>query len=158
MQISIGNIYPYGVSVRYHYSTPFYVKHKHFAQELRGWIRQPLLLDGSRNKSSIPHRLGKHSGIEERTQLVRYISNVVHLPDLVKGVSDSRDKVWIRVETSAVLLAWIMGFCARIRSREEVHTIVAGISMTTGTVSSSNSGIGTTPSYIPPLHWKASGC
>ena len=57
-------------------------------------------------------------------QLVRYMSNVFHVVRLVKGVSDSRDKSRIRIETSAVLLAWMMGFFARIRSREEMGRLL----------------------------------
>lgn len=57
-------------------------------------------------------------------QLIRYMSNVFHVPDLVKGVSDSRDQSRIRISTSAVLLAWIMGFCTRIQSREEMGRLL----------------------------------
>lgn len=57
-------------------------------------------------------------------QLVRYMSNVFHLPQLVKGVSASRDKSRVRIATSALLLAWIVGFCARTRSREELGRLL----------------------------------
>lgn len=57
-------------------------------------------------------------------QLIRYMSNVFHVHDLVKGVSDSRDKSRVRIATSAVLLAWIVGFCVRIRSREEMGRLL----------------------------------
>lgn len=57
-------------------------------------------------------------------QLIRYMSKVFHLPRLVKGVSDSRDRSRVRIATSAVLLAWIVGFCIRIRSREEMGRLL----------------------------------
>lgn len=57
-------------------------------------------------------------------QLIRYMSKVFHVPQLVKGVSDFRDKSRIRIPTSAVLLAWLMGFCVRIQSREEMGRLL----------------------------------
>lgn len=57
-------------------------------------------------------------------QLIRYISNVFHVPQFVKEVSDSRDKARIRIWTSAILLAWILGFCVRIQSREEMGRLL----------------------------------
>ena len=57
-------------------------------------------------------------------QLARYISNVFHVPHLVKGVTDFRDKARIQRQTSSVLLAWIIGFCARIQSREELGRLL----------------------------------
>lgn len=58
------------------------------------------------------------------TQLVRYISNVFHVPRLVKGVIDSRDKARIQIPTSSVLLAWMIGFFARVQSREELGRLL----------------------------------
>lgn len=57
-------------------------------------------------------------------QLVRYISNVFHVPRLVKGVIDSRDKARIQIDTASVLLAWMMGFFARVQSREELGRLL----------------------------------
>lgn len=57
-------------------------------------------------------------------QLIRYMSNVFHVPDLVKGVSDSRDNSRTCISTPAVLLAWLVGFCVRTRSREELGRLL----------------------------------
>jgi len=57
-------------------------------------------------------------------QLIRYMSNVFHLPRLVKGVASARDGSRTRIATSTVLLAWVIGFCTRIRSREELGRLL----------------------------------
>lgn len=57
-------------------------------------------------------------------QLIRYMSNVFHLPRLVKGVTSTRDGSRTRIATSAVLLAWLLRFSIRIRSREELGRLL----------------------------------
>lgn len=57
-------------------------------------------------------------------QLMRYSSKILQLPQLLKGIRDSRSKVRTCIPTSAVVIAWIVGFWARVQSREQIGRLL----------------------------------